>query len=257
MSLVDGVHVRHYAPGRRTGSATVKYSPGRVTAWSGAVAGPRSPHGRAASAGFSVALQQLDLLPGARDGLCQVNSGGFLLHGLDKLCLVVCQGHLEGGGLRGQGRAELRSRKMLTTWPDPPPGEISAPGRRWGISPDPWALVAAEESDEEGDEKQRKPRLSFKLPAALGETLVRAAYWTSAPYVEQLQAWDKRWGDGPTVILREAMRRNGGRVTDLDVMVAMLAPRPEAAALEERGRLRAQIVTTGTLARDALARAIR
>ncbi|MGW1674565.1 hypothetical protein [Streptomyces sp. NPDC002324] len=154
-------------------------------------------------------------------------------------------------------RAELRSRKMLTEWPDPPPGETSAPGRRWGISPDPWALIAAEESEEDGEEKQQKPRLSFKLPAALGETLVRAAYWTSAPYVAQLQAWDKRWGDGPTVILREAMRRNGGRVTDLDVMVAMLAPRPEAAALEERGRLRAQIVTTGTLARDALARAIR
>ncbi|WP_327341408.1 hypothetical protein [Streptomyces europaeiscabiei] len=46
-------------------------------------------------------------------------------------------------------------------------------------------------------------------------------------------------------------------MTDLDVMVAMLAPRPEAGALEDRARLRAQIVPTGTLARDALARAIR
>ncbi|WP_330346677.1 hypothetical protein OG858_47065 (plasmid) [Streptomyces europaeiscabiei] len=154
-------------------------------------------------------------------------------------------------------RAELHSRRMLTAWPDPPPGETSAPGRRWGISPDPWALLALEEKEEEGEEKQKRPRLSFKLPAALGETLVRAAYWTSAPIVAELQAWDKRWGDGPTVILREAMRRNGGRVTDLDVMVAMLAPRPEAGALEDRARLRAQIVTTGTLARDALARAIR
>lgn len=145
---------------------------------------------------------------------------------------------------------------MLTAWPDPPPGETNVPGRRWGISTDPWALLALEEDEEDGEEKQKKPRLSFKLPAALGETLVRAAYWTNAPIVAELQAWDMRWGDGPTVILWEAMRRNGGRVIDLDVMVAMLA-RPKAGALEDRARLRAQIVTTGTLARDALARAIR
>ncbi|MFD6751493.1 hypothetical protein [Streptomyces anthocyanicus] len=153
-------------------------------------------------------------------------------------------------------REELTARKMVREWPDPPAGELSAPGRRWGVSPDPWDAPAAGGDDaKDGEERETPPRLAVRLPVELGETLVRAAYRTSAPAVEALRDWDTRWGDGPAVILREAMRRNGG-VSDLDVLVAMLAPRPEAAAIEERARLRGEIVTTGDLMRAALARAI-
>ncbi|MET8102226.1 hypothetical protein ABZV29_38235 [Streptomyces sp. NPDC005236] len=154
-------------------------------------------------------------------------------------------------------REELTARSLMRDWPDPPAGELSAPGRRWGVSPDPWDLPApGSDGIEDADERETPPRLAVRLPVELGETLVRAAYWTSAPAVDALREWDTRWGDGPTAILREAMRRNGG-VSDLDVLVAMLAPRPEAAALDERARLRAQILTSGDLMRAALDRAIR
>lgn len=160
--------------------------------------------------------------------------------------------------MAGAVRAELKARKLLRDWPEPPPGELSAPGPRWGgggrVMPAAW--MPGDGMGDAGEEEERRPRLAVRLPADLGETLVRAAYWTSAPAVEELKAWDVRWGDGPTVRLREAMRRNGGGVTDLDVMFAMLAPLPEAAALVERERLRGQVITSGDLMRAALGRAI-
>lgn len=154
-------------------------------------------------------------------------------------------------------REELKARRMLRDWDEPPPGETNAPGRRWGVSAGPLALLGFGPDTEDQDDEERPPRLAVRLPADLGETLVRAAYWTSAPAVADLQRWDAHWGDGPEVQLRQEMRRHGGRVTELGALLAMMAPRPSAAALAERARLREQIVTTGDLMRAALARAIR
>lgn len=150
-------------------------------------------------------------------------------------------------------RAELKSRKLNQDWDEPPPGETNAPGRRVGAVPDHYGHAAADDDEEPGF----GAKMAVKLPTALGEQLVRAAYWTSAPHVEALRRWYDRWGDGPDVILRESARANGGMVSDLAAIVAMMAPRPHAAALVERAELRSKIITTGDLMRAAVARATR
>ncbi len=96
--------------------------------------------------------------------------------------------------------------------------------------------------------------MEVKLPVPLGTQLQRAAYWTSAPHVAELQAWAKKWGDGPVVKLREA-ERNGvpAGLAGWAAMGATPAPREE---LARRDALREKIVTTADLLREALQRAL-
>ncbi|MFF2331940.1 hypothetical protein, partial [Streptomyces sp. NPDC058103] len=139
-------------------------------------------------------------------------------------------------------REELQARGHDREWPKPPEGELEAPGRRWGTPP----------SQPMGGGGYTH-RLSVNLPHTLGETVRRAAYWTSKDAVEALQDWADRWGDGTDVALREAERH------DIPAELALLAAagRPSApkSALEIRDRLRQQILTTGDLIRAAVDRA--
>ncbi|MFJ3914390.1 hypothetical protein [Streptomyces vinaceus] len=141
-------------------------------------------------------------------------------------------------------REELQARGLYHEWPEPPEGELEAPGRRWGTPP----------SQPMGGGGYTH-RLSVNLPHALGETVRRAAYWTSKDAVEALQDWADRWGDGTDVALREAERN------DIPAELALLAAagRPSApkSALEIRDRLRQQILTTGDLIRAAVDRTSR
>lgn len=137
-------------------------------------------------------------------------------------------------------RAVLAERGWAREWPTPPDGELDAPGRRIGrAGPD----------DVAGPE-----RLTVRLPVDLAQTARRAAYWTSAPAVAQLREWADRWGDGPDVVLTRAAR--AGVPGELALFTAAAAKRPDADALLDRARLRAQIVTTGDLIRAAVAHAI-
>ncbi|MEV6726862.1 hypothetical protein AB0M94_38830, partial [Streptomyces xanthochromogenes] len=74
----------------------------------------------------------------------------------------------------------------------------------------------------------------------------------SAPAVEALLEWQQLWGDGPTVIMREAQRRGGA--TLLDMLCAAFAKRPTADAILEKSQLQEQIVTTGDIFRSAIRR---
>ncbi|MFP8886824.1 hypothetical protein [Streptomyces mangrovi] len=140
-------------------------------------------------------------------------------------------------------REELRSRGLDRSWPEPPEGEIDAPGRRWGTPPS-QPMGAGGYTG----------RLSLNLPHDLGETVRRAAYWTSKAAVDALQEWADRWGDGIDVTLREAERN------DVPEQLALLAAagRPSApqSALQVRDRLRAQVLTTGDLIRAAVDRIV-
>ncbi|MFD7590863.1 hypothetical protein ACFV84_36095 [Kitasatospora sp. NPDC059811] len=142
-------------------------------------------------------------------------------------------------------RAELEARGLDQEWPEPPRGEVDAPGRRLGVSPRRHGRQIGE-----GGFPQR---LAVTVDLELATTVRRAAYWTSAEVYEQLRAWELRWGDGPEVALREA-ERNGvpGPLALLSAAGRRAAP---AEALEERERLRALILTTGDLVRAAVDRA--
>ncbi|MFZ3476099.1 hypothetical protein ACODT4_44720 [Streptomyces sp. 2.9] len=138
-------------------------------------------------------------------------------------------------------REELRARGLDREWPDPPEGEVDAPGRRWGTPPS-QPLGAG----------GYNARLSLNLPADLGETIRRAAYWTSKPAVEALQEWADRWGDGVEVAMREAAR--DGFPAEFSLVVAAGQPSAPQAVLEIREALRAKVLTTGDLIRAAVAR---
>ncbi len=151
--------------------------------------------------------------------------------------------------LRAQARgAELESRRGPGKHPAPATG-ASGPGRPWGADPDRYLMEHGE-----GEEAGFKGRLATRLPAALGEQLRRACYWNNKEAVEQLQAWADRFGDGPEVILREAERANDGGIPGTALLAAALSKRPDAAAFQERRRLRDQIVTTGDVLRSAVTR---
>ncbi|MCX4481970.1 hypothetical protein OOK44_36955 [Streptomyces cellulosae] len=139
-------------------------------------------------------------------------------------------------------REELRARGLDRKWPKPPEGEVEAPGRPWGTPP----------SAPMGDGGYTE-RVSVNLPYNLGETVRRAAYWTSKEAVEALQDWADRWGDGVDVALREAER--DGIPAELALMSAAGRPSAPQSALEIRDRLRAKVLTTGDLIRAAIDRA--
>ncbi|MFF8280034.1 hypothetical protein ACF05T_28725 [Streptomyces lateritius] len=65
-------------------------------------------------------------------------------------------------------REELQARGLDHEWPEPPEGELEAPGRRWGTPP----------SQPMGGGGYTH-RLTVNLPYDLGDTVRRAAYWTS------------------------------------------------------------------------------
>lgn len=139
-------------------------------------------------------------------------------------------------------REELRVRGLDQEWAEPPEGEVDAPGRRWGT-------VASKPMGDGGYDAD----LSIRLPAALAETVRRAAYWTSAEAVEALQEWDERWGRAGEVVLRDGALDGVPReVTEAEAATRPSAPR---AALEARDRLRAQVLTVGDLLRAAIDRA--
>ncbi|MER7050476.1 hypothetical protein ABT391_37260 [Streptomyces jumonjinensis] len=144
-------------------------------------------------------------------------------------------------------RAELKTRMMAGPYKPVPREDARMPGRRVGTGPSHYDQVADEES-------KLKARMAVRLPADLGEQLVRATYWTSAPAVKALWEWQTRWGDGPEVIMREAQRR--GAVTVLDVFLAGMASRPDADSLLEKAKLQAQVITTGDIFRAAVKRTI-
>ncbi|MGW3253536.1 hypothetical protein ACWDCX_23620 [Streptomyces fungicidicus] len=139
-------------------------------------------------------------------------------------------------------REELRARGLDRKWPKPPEGEVEAPGRPWGTPP----------SAPMGDGGYTE-RVSVNLPYNLGDTLRRAAYWTSKEAVEALQDWADRWGDGIDVTLREAER--DGIPAELALISAAGRPSAPQSALEIRDRLRAKVLTTGDLLRAAIDRA--
>lgn len=138
-------------------------------------------------------------------------------------------------------REELRARGLDRKWPKPPEGEMNAPGRPWGTPP----------STPMG-EGGYTHRVSVNLPHTLGDTVRRAAYWTSKAAVEALQDWADRWGDGIDVALREAER--DGVPAELALMSATGRPSAPQSALGIRDRLRAQILTTGDLIRSSIER---
>ncbi|CUW33408.1 hypothetical protein CFC35_41500 [Streptomyces sp. FBKL.4005] len=137
---------------------------------------------------------------------------------------------------------ELRARGLDRKWPKPPEGAVDAPGRPWGTPP----------STPMGEGGYTE-RVSVNLPYSLGDTVRRAAYWTSKAAVEALQEWADRWGDGVDVALREAER--DGIPAELALIAAAGRPSAPQSALEIRDRLRAQILTTGDLLRAAIERA--
>lgn len=139
-------------------------------------------------------------------------------------------------------REELRARGLDREWPEPPEGEVDAPGRRWGTPP-----------SQPLGEGGYKARLTVKLPHTLGETVRRAAYWTSKPAVEALQTWADRWGDGIEVAMRKAERN--GIPAELALLAAAGRPSAPQSALEIRDQLRQQVLTTGELLRAGVDRA--
>jgi len=146
-------------------------------------------------------------------------------------------------------RAELKRRQMDGEYDPVPAEEMSMPGRRVGTGPRHYQRSS-------GDEPTKfTARMAVKLPAGLGDQLVRACHWTSAPAVAALREWQDHWGDGPEVIFQDAQRR--GAVTILDLWCAATAPRPTADAILQKAQLQAQVVTTGDIIRAAVKHAIR
>ncbi|MEU6170190.1 hypothetical protein [Streptomyces tanashiensis] len=144
-------------------------------------------------------------------------------------------------------RAELKRRGLDREFEPVPAGVAGSPGRPVGTSPrragrswtDPTMLSA---------------RMAVRLPADLGEQLVRAAYWTSLPAVDALLEWQDRYGDGIEVAFLQAMR-DSGPAGALGILCAVLKPRPSADDILERAQLQDRIVTTGDIIRSAAERA--
>ncbi|MFG3229357.1 hypothetical protein ACGF07_31870 [Kitasatospora sp. NPDC048194] len=92
--------------------------------------------------------------------------------------------------------------------------------------------------------------MRVELPDALEEQLRRAVYWHTWEVIEQLRRWADKWGECPEIRFRQAAAK--GVPAALAMLAAAMAPRADRAALEERERLRAQIITTGDLLRAAV-----
>lgn len=88
-------------------------------------------------------------------------------------------------------------------------------------------------------------RVTFYLDDELGETLSRACYWTSAPTVARLQEWYDEFGD-----------HWRGRLHNQRARFQPRRPTPSDADLDRREQLIEKIVTTGTVLREAIDRAI-
>ncbi|MGW1980723.1 hypothetical protein [Streptomyces sp. NPDC001889] len=151
--------------------------------------------------------------------------------------------------LAPQVRAELKARTMHRAFAAVPAADAGAAGRRVGAGPRHYGRLSEE------DGTTLTARLAVELPDDLGEQLVRACYWTSAPAVEALWKWQQKWGDGPEVELREAQRAGMGAGW-LALFTSGLARPATADALLEKSTLQAQIVTTGDILRAAVHRAI-
>ncbi|GGW62797.1 hypothetical protein [Streptomyces xantholiticus] len=144
-------------------------------------------------------------------------------------------------------RAELKRRKMTEEYEPVPAEDARAPGRRVGTGPRHYRQF--------GDEATAfDARMAVRLPFSLGEQLVRATYWTSAPAVEALRAWHDLCSDGQEVMRQEAQRRGGA--TLLDLLCAGFARRPSADEVLNKAELQQQVVTTGDIFRAAVKRAI-
>ncbi|MFJ7497836.1 hypothetical protein ACIQZB_43485 [Streptomyces sp. NPDC097727] len=144
--------------------------------------------------------------------------------------------------------AELKARGWDMPYEPVPHDARGIPGRPVGTSPRHY------EKDEDG-EPALTGRMPVRLPADLAEQMLRALHWEMAPIVAALWEWKDRWGDGPTVILKEA-ERNGLGGSFLAHWIAGTAPRANADAILERAQLQAQTVTTGDVIRAAVQRAI-
>lgn len=147
-------------------------------------------------------------------------------------------------------KAVLRARRLDRTWNPVPPKDSGAKGRQTGTASSRYPRT-------EDGEPALTGRLAVRLPVDLGEQIVRAAYWHSAPAAEALRAWQKHWGDGPVVMMREAQRSGlTGDMADLAAILAGMAPRATVVAIAERIELQNKILTTGDILREALKRAI-
>jgi hypothetical protein len=123
-------------------------------------------------------------------------------------------------------RDELAERGWLTqTWRPVPAGHRSRKARPWGTTDRRWSA-----------------RVTLDIPDDLGQVLTRGCHWTSAPHVAALQRWYAKHGEGHRGTHR------GGRV--------WRGPGPTDAELAVRDQLQADIVTTGTILRAAICRAL-
>ncbi|MGQ4342520.1 hypothetical protein ACN6LF_001365 [[Kitasatospora] papulosa] len=161
----------------------------------------------------------------------------------------------ETGELRGsrdlviahEVRAELAARGLAKHWDPIPQKDSGAAGRPTGADSSRYPRT-------DDDKPALSARMPVRLPDELGNQVVRGCYWYSAPAVDAVRVWQRRWGDGPMVILRKAQRSEGA--TPLDQLRAGMAPRATVEALERLAAVQAQIITSGDIIRAALDRAI-
>ncbi len=160
-------------------------------------------------------------LSAVRDELVRLRAAGRLLGSRDAL-------------LAWEVRSVLADRGWARDWPAPPAGAASAPGRRWGVSP--------------ADRRGGPARLAVQLPDALGETVRRVAFWSSADAVGELEA----------ALGLQTVESHGAtreiRSRDPAALLAGLGSKPRP-AVEVTLRARARIVTVGDILRAAAQRA--
>ncbi|MFJ2884283.1 hypothetical protein [Streptomyces sp. NPDC087272] len=166
------------------------------------------------------------------------------------------QAHLrEVGTLRGtrdlviahEARQVLRSWKLDGPFDPVPPKDAGARGRPAGSASSRYPRTPDGQSALSG-------RLAVRLPSDLADQILRSTYWHSAPAVEELREWQRKWGDGPVVVMREATR--SGAPADLAGLLAAMTPRATADAIAQRMQLQEQIITSGDVLRESLTRAI-
>ena len=117
-------------------------------------------------------------------------------------------------------------------WPEIPPGGRVGSGRRW----------ASENADWE-------TQVYVRCTPEQEDLLNRVCYWTSLKPVRELQEWTGRWGRGPA----EAADMHPA-VQGMAYMLAMLF-RPDRQAMDEKQKLRAQILHPADMMRVAIHRA--
>jgi len=131
-------------------------------------------------------------------------------------------------------RAVLTARDLEGDYAPLPPGARTR-GRPYGRGP----LYPQQYTE-------LKTKMTFDLPADLAQQLIRAAYWTSADAVTELEKWADRFGPGPAI---------GGPAGALALLANAIGG-PRAADMTEREKLRRQIITVGDLLREAIEAAI-